>query len=247
MNKKLISPIRWACQLLLLGLFLCSARPGRGLYSSLLTLTLIFFIGNYYCGWVCPFGTIQDLLSQINRHFIKRRLVIPQRYERFLRWLRYVTLFVSLGAVIATLDARRTFFSLYAGRALGAAAVTCLALVVLLGLFMDRPFCRYICPEGARYGAIGLTRLLTITRDPRLCINCHACDRNCPMNISVSASEGLDSPQCLSCGRCLCICPKEGALKLSFRRLNRPVTLAFFAAGAWFLVKSVLYSLRRFR
>jgi polyferredoxin len=246
MNKKLLPMLRWSVQIVFLLLLIFAVRLGVPLYNKLLIFALIFLIGNYYCGWICPFGTVEDLLALAGRRFIRHRIVIPQKFERWLRWLRYITLFVSLGAAAALLDARRQFFTLAAGKTLAAAALACFAVIAVLSLFMDRPFCRYICPEGARYGAMSAARLFTITRNSSTCISCRSCDRVCPMNIAVSASEQLYTPQCISCGRCLCACPKEGTLKVRLRNFRNPLAWLGTAVGIYFLVKAVLFALKRF-
>ena len=245
MNKKLLPVLRWCTQILFLLLLIFSIRLGMPLYNKLLIFTLIFLIGNYYCGWVCPFGTVEDLLALIGRRFIRHRIVIPQKFERWLRWLRYITLFVSLGAAAVYLDTRRQFFTLTAGHTLAAAALACFAVIIVLSLFTDRPFCRYICPEGARYGAMSAARIFTVSRDSSMCIGCRSCDRICPMNIAVSACEQLYTPQCISCGRCLSVCPRPGTLKLRLRNFRDPATWLSMAVGIYFLVSAVSFALKR--
>lgn len=247
MNKKYLAPLRWGVQLFFLFCVLWGLSFGvKPLATKLTIVSLIFFVGTYYCGWVCSFGTLQDILWAVNRRFIKKQITVPPQYDRYLSWIRYVSLFVSLGAVMSILDTRRIFFSIVAGRALTAAAILCFALTLLLGLFMSRPFCRYVCPEGARYGLVGLSRLFTVTRRDDLCVHCGACDRSCPMAIPLSSSIGLNTPQCISCARCIEACPKPGALSLKLRNLRNPVTLAFFLAGLYFLATYVLNAFKRF-
>ena len=112
-----------------------------------------------------------------------------------------------------------------------------LGTVLLLSTVMRRPFCRFVCPEGARYGLVSLTRLITVTRDKDLCISCGACDRKCPMAIKVSKSTAVVTPQCISCGECLKACPKSGALTPALRPFKEAVPLALMGVGIWFAIR----------
>ena len=245
--KKIFTALRWACQLTFLGMCLFAIRFANGSYNKLLIIGMILLVGNVYCGWACPFGTIQDILSWINRRFIKFRIVVPQKYDKWLSWLRYVTLFVALGVIAKIINARHTFLFLNSGRAVTVGALVFMGVILLLGLFMDRPFCRYFCSEGARYGAISMARVFTVSCDPSKCVKCHACEKNCPMNIPVSESEGLNSPHCISCGRCLTACPKEGALKVKFRRLRDPITIVAILAGIAMVARMLMFASKHVR
>jgi ferredoxin-type protein NapH len=72
-----------------------------------------------------------------------------------------------------------------------------LGILLGLSLFIDRPFCRYLCPEGARYGIISLARIFTITRDEEKCVSCKKCDKVCPSQIEVSQHPEVRNAQCV--------------------------------------------------
>ena len=243
--KKLLR-CRWLVQAVFLAMTVFSFRVMPPKYGKFVVAAFILFLGTCYCGWVCAFGTLEDWLFALGRRFTKFEITVPRSVDRYLCWLRYVTLFVTLAAVFAVADARHTMLGLLGGRMAAVAAVCFMAAVLLLSLVMRRPFCRYLCPEGARYGAMSLARLFTVTRNADKCVNCRLCDRNCPMAICVSGTKSLLSPQCVSCGRCIAGCPREGALSLKFRELTNPWSWAAFAAGAFFIVKMVMFAARRF-
>lgn len=87
---------------------------------------------------------------------------------------------------------------------------------ILLSLFFNRPYCRYFCSEGARYGLLSLARIFTIKRDEEKCINCGKCSRSCPTQIDVASKKHIRNFQCINCFKCIEACPVKGALKYSF-------------------------------
>lgn len=189
--------------------------------------------GRYVCGWICPFGLVQDLLNKIP--VIKKMRALPG--EKWLRRLRWVVLagLVCL-APLFLLDpigqGQPAFCkwlcpsgALMAGwplallnqavrQALGwLFAWKSGLLIALLGLaiFLYRPFCRYLCPLGLIYGFFNRYALLRHVHAPEECRACDACQAACPLSIAVRQKP--NSPDCIRCGRCLTACPTN-ALKL---------------------------------
>ena len=64
-------------------------------------------------------------------------------------------------------------------------------------------------------------RIFTVKRDCNLCVNCKKCDKACPMNISISKTTNLRSPQCIDCLKCVSSCPVEGALKFGLIKFDK--------------------------
>jgi polyferredoxin len=188
-------------------------------FIAILAVSLI--LGNWFCGWLCPLGAVQDWLGQLGRRLFKRRLHIPPKAERILSWVRYVLLglsFLGLGFVIFLSDPYRNFHGLLAGHLayVGAASWVLLGLFLAASLLVDRPFCRYFCLEGAKYGLAGAARIFSIRRDPSLCLDCGACDRACPVQARISDRGHVRHPSCMNCLECLHACPSRGALKYAF-------------------------------
>lgn len=180
-------------------------------------MAVSFLGGAWFCGWFCPFGSAQDWISGLGRRLFKRRLKVPPRIEKFLSWLRYLLLGLSLAGFGYTAFLSRpyqNFSGLLAGHTayVGWAAWMLLFLFLASSLVIDRPFCRYFCLEGAQYGFLSLGRLFTIKRKTSLCIDCGACDRACPSGIAVSARPHVRHPACINCMQCVTACPVKGCL-----------------------------------
>ena len=179
---------------------------------------LIF--GNFYCGWMCFFGTVQDIISDIGSIFIKKKFKVSQKIHKYLIYLRYILLAIMMGhllpkniTILSTINARRNFAMFLGGKAMDILTISIIVLFIVLCLFFEKPFCNYFCVEGARYGIYSIPRIFSISRKKESCINCKKCDKACAMNISVSKSTFIRNPQCLNCFQCISECPVRGTLK----------------------------------
>lgn len=186
-------------------------------------------LGRFVCGFLCPFGLVQDLLYQIP--FLKKRDRLPG--ERMLRGLKYGILvcFVILLPLFAvdafgqgkpwfcayicpsgTLMAGMPLMALNEGlRAMAGVLYRwkLLVLFALLGLsvVIYRPFCRYLCPLGAIYGLFHPIAFLRIRVDAQKCTACGACTRACKMGVDVR--QAPNSMECIRCGECVRACPHQ--------------------------------------
>lgn len=100
------------------------------------------------------------------------------------------------------------------------AGTVVLGIVLLAGLFVERPWCRYACPLGAVIGLVGKLSPLRIQRHGAVCNGCTLCTKSCPMGLSVATMSDLTHRDCIGCLECVDSCPAPGALDL---RLAIPV------------------------
>lgn len=183
--------------------------------------------GRFICGWLCPFGMVQDLLHRLP--FPKKLRKLPG--DRFLRCLKYLILFgfviILPLTVLDIVGQGQPWFceyicpsgTLFAGIPLVAAnpalqsalgwlfawKAAILAVLVLLSVVVYRPFCRYLCPLGAIYGCFNPIALYRFRIDSETCTGCGACQRACPMDIPVYKTP--NSSECIRCGKCKTACP----------------------------------------
>lgn len=195
-------------------------------------------VGRFICGWLCVFGLIQELLYKIPT----KKFVIPERWDKPLRKLKYLFLavFVILLPIILRdeMGLSSPFFckwfcpvgTLEAGlpltllnESLRSAAhflyvwkLAILALVLLASIFIHRPFCKYMCPLGAFYGLFQRISLLRLRVDESACTRCGACSAVCHMQVKPFMDP--NSSECIRCGKCVAACP---ARALSFGMNNK--------------------------
>lgn len=197
---------------------------------------LLFFgalLGRAVCGFLCPFGFIQELLHKIP---LPRKKLGRFRGDRVLRCLKYAVLAVLVIGLPLVLDWTPAFckYLCPAGTLEGGIPLVLLnlggvrfeigtlflwklavlLLILAACLFIYRPFCKYLCPLGAIYGLMNRASLYRMRPQPEKCTACGACARLCPMQVDPAKSP--NSTECIRCGRCVSACP-TGALHLGFR------------------------------
>ncbi|MEG0323209.1 MAG: 4Fe-4S binding protein [Raoultibacter sp.] len=154
---------------------------------------------------------------------------VPRRADRILRYLRYVMLVAIL--VVTARIGKMAFESIDPYSALmnilsdevAWGGLVFLAIVVVASLFIERPFCKYVCPFGAMLGLVSLVSIFRPRRNAATCIGCKKCDHACPMNITVSETTAVRDHQCISCYRCTSddVCPVPNTVTLATPRLGQ--------------------------
>lgn len=171
-----------------------------------LPLLFALLFGRVFCGGVCPLGGMQDLV-------MLKPIQVPRRLDKTLGLLKYVYLIAAVYLAILP-AADRDFiicrFDPFVGffRMTGPGTMLIVGgVLLLLGIFIGRPYCRYLCPYGAILAIVSRTawRGLTITPDKEL--DCGLCTEACPLG-AIERMRAVKS-SCLFCARCFRSCPRE--------------------------------------
>ncbi|CDZ75614.1 hypothetical protein ING2D1G_1477 [Peptoniphilus sp. ING2-D1G] len=194
-------------------------------------------IGRFVCGWMCPFGLLQDLLHKVplkkkiktfkgEKHLLKLKHLILLAFVIILPitltfgggygnpWFCKVicpsgTLMGGIPLVLGNESLRNAIGLLFSWK------VAILILAVLSSIAIHRPFCKHICPLGAIYGGFNKISLLQYTVDEHKCIKCNKCYNQCSMNVKIY--EEQSSPECIRCGECVKVCPTK-AVSAGFKK-----------------------------
>ncbi|MBI9104441.1 MAG: 4Fe-4S binding protein [Spirochaetales bacterium] len=222
-SKSKLQLIRNAVQLVFLVLLIA------GIYTKMRMVLIVFLpaallFGNFFCGWACPYGTVQEIFGKIGSLFIKKKLKMPRVVQKYLQYVRYILFaLVTVGigeAAFYYINGYMTFMGQFmAGFILDASFVIMISFA-LIALFFERPFCNYLCTEAAKYGIVSMVRIFSIKRNEDTCISCRKCDRVCPMNIVISDKKHVRNGQCINCLECVSACPVENTLTYGFTGLK---------------------------
>lgn len=197
-------------------------------------LAIGVLFGRLICGFICPFGLIQELIGYI-----------PVRRRRLPGWVRYVKYavliwFVLLWPWIEKAGnflglAQPTFCEYICPAGLLTAGVPlllsdaqlaqavgpvfsvklCVLVLVIVGcVFVHRFFCKALCPLGAIYGLFNKLSFYRLKVDEMACVHCGVCARTCRMDVDPVRTP--DSAECIRCGECARACPR-GAIYLGFK------------------------------
>jgi len=201
------------------GTFIRKIEPGNiVLLGGIVALGVV--LSRFFCGWFCAFGALQGIFGWLGQKLFRRRFTVPVKVDRILRWVKYPVLFGILWLtwrtgelVIRPYDPLAAFGHLSAGPAEVwaefAVGLVVLVLSLVLSLFYERAFCKYVCPLGAFNAILGRIPLFRIKRDAPTCISCARCDKVCPMNVDVMQPESVESPECIACLECVTVCPTK--------------------------------------
>ncbi|MCF8002053.1 MAG: 4Fe-4S binding protein [Halanaerobiales bacterium] len=129
----------------------------------LIPVLLVIFRGRIFCGYICPFGAIQELLN-----IRKYRIQLSKKNAKLLVRLKYILLFYLIIRILITGDVilvgYTPFKSLFS---MGGTPITIIitVLTIFVSLFNSRPFCKYFCPLGALLALVGkLKRYLSTVK-----------------------------------------------------------------------------------
>ncbi len=166
-----------------------SSFPIQGYVLAFFMMPLVFALlfGRVFCSGVCPLGALQDLVHC-------KTVTVPGGLDRALRIFRYMYLglaivFAALGAsyIICRYDPFVSFFR-FSGRM---HLLVWSVVILILSLFIGRPYCRYLCPYGAVLGFLSRFAYKRTTITPEECVQCALCADACPYG---AIKEGTGEP-----------------------------------------------------
>ena len=164
-----------------------------------------------FCGWLCPFGALQELIGWIAKNLGIKKREIPEKYYTKLWTIKYFILVTIIGtsfismetaSTLAEVEPFKTAIMRHFNR--GIPYVSYAIVLLCLSAFMERGFCRFVCPLGAGIAIIGKLRITDKLKRRQECGSpCNLCSTSCP--VSAIPSEGKDKGKIImsECFRCL--------------------------------------------
>ncbi len=181
-----------------------------------LPLIAALLFGRVFCGSVCPHGAIQDLV-------LLRPTKVPEKFDRALRLLRYAYLGIAVMFAGWGLHLQFGNWQMQAGRRFlicewdpfvglfrvsGSFHMLLIgAGILLLGMFVGRPYCRWLCPYGAILSILSRVAWKQVRITPDRELDCGLCAEACPYGAIHDLRA--DRASCVACARCFESCPRH--------------------------------------
>jgi NosR/NirI family nitrite reductase transcriptional regulator len=184
-------------------------EPVIFLLWGFVALGLLFWGRGVYCGWLCPFGALQELLNNAAQRLGIRQIAVPQAVHERL-WVIKYSLFVGILAlsfysmhdalVLAEVEPFKTAISLRMARAWP--FVLFVGVLLFAGLFIERFYCRYLCPLGAGIAIPAKLKIFDwLKRRPQCGRECRLCETKCTVG-AIDPLGRINPNECVLCLRC---------------------------------------------
>ncbi|MBX4263355.1 FMN-binding protein [Clostridium estertheticum] len=193
-----------------------TAIPSLIEFTTAIIITIL--LGRFFCGWVCAFGTYNDFLYLLSKKVFKINFKVNEEVDKVLKYVKYVVLLL-LVIVVWTMGSKvldttspwdafaqitnfpRVLYDYTIGVAL-------LLLITIGALFVERFFCRYLCPLGAVFNIFSRIGILKIKKPTDKCGKCRICSNNCSMGLSLYKAKSVCGGDCINCFKCIEACPR---------------------------------------
>ena len=178
------------------------------IFFGLILVSLILF-GRFYCGWLCPFGAVEEFVN-IKKIDQPDRYRFVRKTKYFILWFALILVFIFDNPNLANCEPFNTFFTFSGSNFF----VLFTIVVILASVFFSRFYCRYLCPLGALFGIFSKLSIWKI-RMNKNCNSCGKCVKICP----VGAIEFQNEPEmsvkilqeeCIQCNKCIISCNTGG-------------------------------------
>ena len=172
-------------------------------------ISMVFWNRGAFCGWLCPFGALQELTNRIAKKLGVKQIAVPHGVNQRLSSLKYVIFIVlfgfslyelSVAEQLAEIEPFKTVIILKFVRYWP--FVLFAVLLLLAGLFIERFFCRYLCPLGAALAIPAKLRVFDWLKRYRTCGNpCQRCNIECPVQ-AINPEGDINPNECIQCLHC---------------------------------------------
>ena len=193
------------------------AFPSLIEFITAIIITII--LGRFFCGWICAFGTYNDLLHLLSKNVFKINFKVDEKVDAVLKYVKYVVLLLLI-VVVWTMGSKvlettspwdafaqiTDFPQVLSDYTIG---FILLLLISIGAFFVERFFCRYLCPLGAVFNIFSRIGILKIKKPTDKCGKCRVCTSNCSMALPLYKVESVCGGDCINCLKCIETCPRN--------------------------------------
>lgn len=211
-------------------------------------IPVTILLGRFFCGWLCAFGAFGDFIYKIAKKAFKINVKINEKADRALKFVKFGILVFAVVflwtleipglssaspwdvfGMIATVGSAPAIGYVLSNLTLG---FIFFALIAIGSLFIQRFFCRYLCPLGAVFTILSALKLTRIKKPAAGCGKCRICTNACAMGIPLYKSDSVHSGECIECLQCVSACPRNNVTYSLAGSSVRPLVAGTMAAIA---------------
>ncbi len=195
--------------------------------------SLIFWGRGAFCGWLCPFGALQELSNQIARLFKVPQITLPWGLHERLWALKYIIFLALFAAALTSLDRGEQlaeiepFKTAIVLRFMREWPFVTFAIALLIaGLFIERFYCRYLCPLGAALAIPARMRMFDWLKRYKECGSpCQTCANECFVG-AIHPTGEINPNECLNCMHCQVLYQSEAKCPVVVKKMKRRAAVA---------------------
>ncbi|MBO4221588.1 4Fe-4S binding protein [Bradyrhizobium neotropicale] len=185
------------------------AAPLIFILWSATAAALLFWGRGPFCGWLCPFGALQELTNTVAKSLKVPQITVPWGLHERLWPIKYIIFLAVFGLSLYSVALAETFAEVEPFKtaiilkfARGWPFVAYAGALLFIGLFIERFFCRYLCPLGAALAIPGRIRTFEWLRRWKECGSpCQRCAKDCPVQ-SIHPEGHINVNECIYCMHC---------------------------------------------
>lgn len=197
--SKMCRTISQALFLVLFSILLFNGKIQVWMGIFVLSVILTFWLGRFYCGWICPINTAMKVVSKIKSRFKFNGLEIPEVFKKTAFRYSIFTVFILI-----------LIFMIISGKKLPVLPALFIAGLSLTIFFPENFYHHYLCPYGAILSLTGSKAKKHVKINPEECIQCGICRQVCPGDAVVEKDRyTISKDLCLICLKCAYQCPKQ--------------------------------------
>jgi len=194
---------------------------------------LLFWGRGAYCGWLCPFGALQELSNQIARALKFPQWTLPWGLHERLWPVKYMIFLGLFGLSMVSIPLAETYAEVEPFKTaiilkfMREWPFVVFALVILLiGLFVERFYCRYLCPLGAALAIPARVRMFDWLKRYKECGSpCQSCSNECPIQ-AIHPTGEINPNECVNCLHCQVLYQSETKCPVVLKQLKRRANVA---------------------
>lgn len=174
-------------------------------------VTVFIWGRGLFCGWLCPYGAGSEMLHKIAGHagLKKHQFSLPKRWHDRLKWSKYLIFAGLLGLSFYSMPLAERYAEVEPFKSTFLVGVWTRSwpfvaywlFLAVLSLFIERPFCKYLCPLGAALAVPSTFRFFGLRRKSE-CTTCAACAKGCTQ-LAIDRNGRIDQRECLLCLDCM--------------------------------------------